>query len=391
MIEIEDPSEKHEKSAGMEVSEILLSVRMNRRKFPSKLWHLVNDPQICSICWDDSGEGILICQEAFEAEVLSTADKQMNKYFKTTGFISFVRQLNLYGFRKVHPDYETLLKKDGTIHHFCNPHFKRTNPELLVNLKRLTPSYKAKLAAGIEESNQSRRFDYLMLKSPENSTVVEYTCCIPGSLDSNTSCSQQEIDSFAHCGYFPDDSFSHLLYTGQDPNWQAGVAPDPKKSHMNLGTVFNVDDDAQDSLVSYLHCTNQDQNWQAGDAPDPRKSHTNLGTVFSVDDEAQDSLVSYLHCTDQDQNWQAGDAPDPRKSHLHLDTVFNMDDEVQDFLVGYLHCTDQDPNWQSAEGSDPRNSHMYLGTVIKTDDEMQVAAFITLPTNEKSRGNTDNY
>ncbi|XP_026999691.2 heat shock factor protein 5-like isoform X2 [Tachysurus fulvidraco] len=474
MIEIEDPSEKHEKSAGMEVSEILLSVRMNRRKFPSKLWHLVNDPQICSICWDDSGEGILICQEAFEAEVLSTADKQMNKYFKTTGFISFVRQLNLYGFRKVHPDYETLLKKDGTIHHFCNPHFKRTNPELLVNLKRLTPSYKAKLAAGIEESNQSRRFDYLMLKSPENSTVVgtdlvehqgtphlysqqvkgfettpqtsqalvtghddtssescdlqmdfpgappsspmqqgshyavpdgnlgafipnylqcrfykagEYTCCIPGSLDSNTSCSQQEIDSFAHCGYFPDDSFSHLLYTGQDPNWQAGVAPDPKKSHMNLGTVFNVDDDAQVRFGRTL----QDQNWQAGDAPDPRKSHTNLGTVFSVDDEAQDSLVSYLHCTDQDQNWQAGDAPDPRKSHLHLDTVFNMDDEVQDFLVGYLHCTDQDPNWQSAEGSDPRNSHMYLGTVIKTDDEMQVAAFITLPTNEKSRGNTDNY
>ncbi|XP_026999708.1 uncharacterized protein LOC113641285 isoform X1 [Tachysurus fulvidraco] len=172
MSENEDPSDGAEKSAGMEVSEILLSVRMNRRKFPSKLWHLVNDPQICSICWDDSGEGILICQEAFEAEVLSTADKQMNKYFKTTDFISFVRQLNLYGFRKVRPDYEILLKQVSTIQHFYNPNFKRSNPELLVNLKRLTPSYKAKIATGLEESNQSRHFHYLMLKSAENSTVV---------------------------------------------------------------------------------------------------------------------------------------------------------------------------------------------------------------------------
>ncbi|XP_026999707.1 heat shock factor protein 5-like [Tachysurus fulvidraco] len=426
MNENEDPSEGAEKSAGMEVSEILLSVRMNRRKFPSKLWHLVNDPQICSICWNDSGEGILICQEAFEAEVLSTADKQTNKYFKTTDFISFVRQLNLYGFRKVHQDYEISLKQVSTMHHFHNPNFKRSNPELLVNLKRLTPSYKAKLAAGLEDSNQSRHFHYLMLKSAENSTVVGtdlvehqgtphhlysqqvkgfdstpqtsqalvtghdsssescdiqvdfpcapsfspmqqgshcampdgnlgafrphypqcrfykpvYQCYIPGSLDSNMPCSQQEVDSYAHSGYCPDDSFSHLLYTGQDPTWQAGDASDPRKSQ----TVFNVEDEVQDSSVSYFHYTDQYPNWQAGDASDPRKSHTNLGTVFNVDDEVQDSSVSYFHYTDQDPNWQSADAPDPRNSHMNLDTI------------------------------------------IKMEDEMQVAAFITLPNNEESTG-----
>ncbi|KAK2864536.1 hypothetical protein Q7C36_003690 [Tachysurus vachellii] len=415
MSENEDPSEEEEKSAGMEVNEILLSVQMNRRKFPSKLWHLVNDPQICSICWDDSGEGILICQEAFEAEVLSTADKQMNKYFKTTDFLSFVRQLNLYGFRKVCPYYEISMKQVSTMHHFHNANFKRSNPELLVNLKRLTPSNKAKLSAGLEVSNQSRHFHYLMLKSPGNSTVVgtdlvehqgtphhlyaqqvkgsdttpqtsqalvtghdsssescdvqvDFPCalpssptqqgshcavpdgnlgyqwCIPGSLDSNMPCSQQEVASYDHCGYYHDDSLSHLLYTGQDPNWQAGVASDPRKSHMNLGTVFNVDD------------------------------------------EVQDSSVSYLHYTDQDPNWQSADAPDPRNSHMNLDTVIKMEDEMQESFINYLHCTDQDPNLQSADASDPRKSHMNPGTEIRMEDEMQVAAFITLPTNEKSPG-----
>ncbi|KAK2843705.1 hypothetical protein Q7C36_011920 [Tachysurus vachellii] len=58
------------------------------------------------------------------------------------------------------------------MHHFSNPNFKRANPELLVKLKRLTPSNKAKLAAGPEVSNQSRRSYYPMWNSPENSAVV---------------------------------------------------------------------------------------------------------------------------------------------------------------------------------------------------------------------------
>ncbi|MGL4645580.1 MAG: heat shock factor family protein [Cetobacterium sp.] len=113
-----------------------MEVWINRRNFPINLWHLVADPQICSICWDDTGEGILICPEAFKAEVLSTANKEMNRYFRMTNFIRFVHQLNLYSFRKVCPDY------------------KQSNPELLVNLKRLMPSNNAKLVAGPGVSKQ---------------------------------------------------------------------------------------------------------------------------------------------------------------------------------------------------------------------------------------------
>ncbi|XP_026993585.1 heat shock factor protein 5-like [Tachysurus fulvidraco] len=226
-------SENVDSTEGAEIS-AQTEVRINRRNFPSNLWHLVNDPQICSISWDETGEGILICPEAFKAEVLCADNKQINKYFKTTNFISFVRQLNLYGFRKGHPDYEISLKQVGFIQHFYNPNFKRANPELLVKLKRLTPANKAKLAAGKEMSNQSSPF-HPMLNSPENSAVV-------GSMGSNMPCSQQEVAS-AHCGCYPDYSFSHLQYTGQDPNWQSADAPDTRKSHMNKGTVFKAEDE----------------------------------------------------------------------------------------------------------------------------------------------------
>ncbi|XP_047657331.1 heat shock factor protein 5-like isoform X4 [Tachysurus fulvidraco] len=235
-----DSTLEAEISAGMEV-------RINRRNFPINLWNLVNDPQICSICWDDSGEGILICPESFKAEVLSKANKE--KIFRTTNFISFVRQLNLYGFRKVCPDYKISLKQVGFIQHFYNPNFKRANPELLAKLQRLTPSNRAKLTTGQDVSNH-----------PENHS------CIPGALDPNMPCSQEEVASSAHCGYYPDpnwesadvpdDSFSHLQYTGQDPNCEladvqddtfshllyTGQDPDPRKSHMNLDTVFNAED-----------------------------------------------------------------------------------------------------------------------------------------------------
>ncbi|XP_026993584.2 heat shock factor protein 5-like isoform X2 [Tachysurus fulvidraco] len=230
--------------------------RINRRNFPINLWHLVNDPQISSICWDDDGEGILICPEAFKAEVLFTSKNQMNKYFKTTNFISFIRQLNLYGFRKVCPDYKISLTQVSIIQHFYNPNFKRANPELLVNIKRLTPSNKAKLAAGQEVSNHPSPV-YPMLNSPENSAVVGtdlsehegtphrlYSQHVKVS-DTTPQTSQAFVtshgDSSSEFCHFQDYSFSHLQYTGQDPNWQSADAPDTRKSHMNKGTVFKAE------------------------------------------------------------------------------------------------------------------------------------------------------
>ncbi|KAK2829180.1 hypothetical protein Q7C36_017170 [Tachysurus vachellii] len=164
--------------AGVEVKEACFSSLNKLSNFPGKLWHLVNDPEVCSVCWDASGEGILIYEQAFNAEVLMSQTRKRNAYFKTTHFTSFVRQLNLYGFRKLPPNRDVSGQQLGSFdvaepHHFCNPKFKREKPELVVTLKRLTPVNKAKLHAGIPlTSRSSKCFHHAMFISPQENSAV---------------------------------------------------------------------------------------------------------------------------------------------------------------------------------------------------------------------------
>uniref|UniRef100_A0A668A8X5 HSF-type DNA-binding domain-containing protein n=1 Tax=Myripristis murdjan TaxID=586833 RepID=A0A668A8X5_9TELE len=138
-----------------------LPLSINSNNFHAKLWRLVNDPTSSAIRWDGSGQGILIEQKLFEKQFLCPGQntQENNRVFRTTNFTSFIRQLNLYGFRKVVATFNDSnnLKcacSPATQHHFHNPNFKRNRPELLVNLKRLTSSNKAKLQAGMEVNSR---------------------------------------------------------------------------------------------------------------------------------------------------------------------------------------------------------------------------------------------
>lgn len=125
-------------------------LEINPHSFPAKLWRLVNNPAVKAIFWDSQGEGILIDQHAFEAQTLYPGANPLPKAdrFKTTNYASFLRQLNLYGFKIVYPG-----NRDNPIfHHFSNPDFKQNHPELLGNLKRLTADNKAKIKAGLNVS-----------------------------------------------------------------------------------------------------------------------------------------------------------------------------------------------------------------------------------------------
>ncbi|EZA58038.1 Heat shock factor protein [Ooceraea biroi] len=66
-------------------------------RFPEKLWKIVNECETEAIRWGVYGDTILLDYRKFQAEYLDA----QRPIFKTNNLASFIRQLNLYGFRKV--------------------------------------------------------------------------------------------------------------------------------------------------------------------------------------------------------------------------------------------------------------------------------------------------
>uniref|UniRef100_A0A3P8VRH9 Heat shock factor protein 5-like n=1 Tax=Cynoglossus semilaevis TaxID=244447 RepID=A0A3P8VRH9_CYNSE len=130
---------------------------VNPGTFPAKLWRLVSNPENTSICWDQLGETILINEELFKSQILSPSPRVSDNpdSFKTTKFCSFVRQLNLYGFKKnIRTVKVNIPFENETYHCFYHKNFNRNRPELIADLKRLTADNKAKLSAGLKVSHR---------------------------------------------------------------------------------------------------------------------------------------------------------------------------------------------------------------------------------------------
>ncbi|XP_053328423.1 heat shock factor protein 3-like [Spea bombifrons] len=106
--------------------------------FLVKLWTLVEDPtNVDVISWNWNGQNFCILDEQrFSKEILP-------KYFKHNNLSSFIRQLNMYGFRKVMNLESGLAKSEhGTPIEFTHPCFKKGKAELLENIKRKMSSVK---------------------------------------------------------------------------------------------------------------------------------------------------------------------------------------------------------------------------------------------------------
>lgn len=100
--------------------------------FLTKLWTLVEDPDTDPlICWSPSGTSFHVFDQGrFSKEVLP-------KFFKHNNMASFIRQLNMYGFRKVvHIEQGGLVKPERDDTEFQHPFFIKGQEHLLENIKR---------------------------------------------------------------------------------------------------------------------------------------------------------------------------------------------------------------------------------------------------------------
>ena len=106
-------------------------------KFPEKLWYLVDRPAFNDVIhWSPDGTAIVMYDELFVLKILK---RQHDKIFKTESLKSFVRQLNLYGFRKVQSDRESMGNDLEVVSLYEHEYFVRGRPELLS--KFLSQSY----------------------------------------------------------------------------------------------------------------------------------------------------------------------------------------------------------------------------------------------------------
>lgn len=98
--------------------------------FLTKLWALVENPTCDDlICWDESGKSFHVFDQGrFAKEILPL-------YFKHSNIASFIRQLNMYGFRKV-TNIEQGLKTEKDDLEFQHPYFQKEQEHLLEHIKR---------------------------------------------------------------------------------------------------------------------------------------------------------------------------------------------------------------------------------------------------------------
>lgn len=131
--------------------------------FLSKLWQLVNarDNQDL-VCWAQGGRSFLVNdQSKFAKEILPN-------YFKHQKMNSFIRQLNMYGFKKVPKLSEgTLNAVESDQIEFANDYFIRGQPDLIHQIKRKDTKRVLAGKVGVEKMVNSSQLSELLQELSE--------------------------------------------------------------------------------------------------------------------------------------------------------------------------------------------------------------------------------
>uniref|UniRef100_A0A8D0HPU1 Heat shock transcription factor 4 n=1 Tax=Sphenodon punctatus TaxID=8508 RepID=A0A8D0HPU1_SPHPU len=131
--------------------------------FLTKLWTLVEDPETNHlICWSANGTSFHVFDQGqFAKEVLP-------KYFKHNNMASFVRQLNMYGFRKVvNIEQGGLVKPERDDTEFQHLYFLQGHEHLLEHIKRKVSVVKSEETKMRQEDLSRLLYEVQILRSQQ--------------------------------------------------------------------------------------------------------------------------------------------------------------------------------------------------------------------------------
>ncbi|GBN04048.1 hypothetical protein AVEN_220256-1 [Araneus ventricosus] len=101
------------------------------RRFQYKLWRIVNHCRSGAVKWSKTGDSIIFNFSKFQKEYLEANDD----FCKSSNISSFIRQLNLYGFRKL-VDLSRTNQSNQDEKEYVNPYFLKGRPDLLNEVVR---------------------------------------------------------------------------------------------------------------------------------------------------------------------------------------------------------------------------------------------------------------
>ncbi|XP_074605492.1 uncharacterized protein LOC141858598 [Brevipalpus obovatus] len=123
--------------------------------FLTKLWKLVSDPKYDHLIhWSENGKSFIIKNQAQFAKDL------LPLYFKHNNMASFIRQLNMYGFRKITSIENSGLRADRDEIEFYHHHFVKNQEDLLELIKRKIKTPLQVSSAKASEENASKIDDF---------------------------------------------------------------------------------------------------------------------------------------------------------------------------------------------------------------------------------------
>lgn len=104
LVIVENPNEVLEEDAA---ALKLLGEKYLHMRFPMKVWRLASEPTYEPIKWSEDGKSLIVDEVALEPT--------LGYFFRSVKFSSFLRQLHLYGFRKMAKtrSFKRLPKRSG--------------------------------------------------------------------------------------------------------------------------------------------------------------------------------------------------------------------------------------------------------------------------------------